>query len=454
MKRIWLVVILLLLLWTAVGRADDGRRVTVTLKLLSTDKQITGQVLEYDDKTVVLQAKAKIISLTWDELDTSSVYQARKKILISTRGSERNLTAEDHFQLGVFLAMRNRHSAAVSEFRKAEARDPSIKPRVQQAWRDVRRAKERNKKKITKPIVDKSRRGPVEGVIAGEGKTRHGMNYMKFSEEQHRQAMKLYREFGENVRQTIATDLVLLETRHFLIWTDWPESTRNLIPDWAEQMYSEMCDEFGFPRSEPIWLGKCPIFCFKTKARFDKFAQTVDSYQESTKALGYTKTAGNGYVHVVMRWLGNEEVHRNKFATTLVHESTHAFMHCYGSSRSLPPWLSEGLADYIAEQVLGDRCVTGENAVAAAKYYVKLRKPINKLFQFKGGLPGEFYPISHSLVVFLINNNQDGFIRIINDIKSGSSLESALTKHFKGMTVKTLERDWRAAVRQTYLSKP
>ena len=89
-------------------------------------------------------------ALRWDDLEPAFAYQAKKKILAKLRGSESNLTAEDHFQLGVFLAMRNRHSAAVGEFRKAKTLDPDMKDRIQQAWRDVRRTKERNLKRRKK----------------------------------------------------------------------------------------------------------------------------------------------------------------------------------------------------------------------------------------------------------------------------------------------------------------
>ena len=451
-KTIFTCCLIQLLLPTA-AYCDDGRQVEVTLTLHN-NGQVRGRVLEYDDNGLVLNVKTEAITLTWDEIKTTSAYKAKKKILASVRGSEKNLTAEDHFQLGVFLAMRNQHSSAVSEFRKAEQRDPGMKSRIQQAWKEIRRAKERNKTKITEPIVDKSNKGEGDGIFS-DNKSGQGQKtlYKKYTQEQHTNALNLYREFGDKVRDKIAPNLVLLETRNYLIWTDWPESKRNKIPEWAEQIYREMCTKFGVTGSDPIWLGKCPIYCFRDKTGFNKFAREVDGYERSAKSLGYTKTANNGYAHVVMKKLGDKEVHINQFASTMVHELTHAFMHNYISPQNLPPWLNEGIAEYFSELVLGDKCQAGERAIATAKYYVDRNKPIDDIFEFTESPPGQYYPIAHSLVEFMISKDSKAFVGVVSDIKASMKPEDSLARRYKGMSYKTLQRDWRSWVKDTYLKK-
>ncbi len=446
MKRFLPVYLLSSLFISPAPAVEDGRKVQVTVQLRS-GKQITGLAADYDDFRIILQVRDQVVAVEWDDVDTSSAYQTKKKILEAVRGSARNLTAEDHFQLGYFLAVRNRHTAAVSEFRRAQQRDPSFAERVKTAWRDIRRAKERNAKKLSEPIYSAREAAPAAGAM---GRTRHGMIYQKFTEEEHRLAVKAVKQFVEQtIRSEIAPDMVLLETRHFLIWTDWPEAKRNLIPDWAEQLYNAMCEEFGFPKHEPIWRGKCPIFCFKNKSRFNKFAKAVDGY-DSKSALGYTKTADDGYVHVVLHRLGNSPADIDRFATTMVHETAHALMHCYGSPRNLPPWLNEGLADHIAERVLGDRCSTGEIAVAFAKQFVQQKKPIKELFAYDRSPPAQFYPICQSLVQYLIHTNAEAFVGMINDIKGGLEGRKALAKHYKGLNTNTLEHSWRAWVAKTF----
>ncbi len=453
------VVLLALCIAGPTARGDDGRMVRVALDL-NNGGQITGLAGEYDDFRIVLKVGAQLATVEWHDVKTPSAYSARKKILESVRGSAHNLTAEDHFQLGYFLAVRNNRAAAVAEFRKAERRDPSFKNRIKTAWREIRRARERNDTRSREPIYSQRKaisssgtaRETASGIIGRtiSGRTRHGLAYRTYSEEQHRQAVKAFKHFGETeVRTKIAPDLVLLETRHFLIWTDWPEAKRNLIPDWAEQLYNVMCDEFGFPRDDPIWLGKCPLFCFKNKRRFEKFAKSIDGY-DGTKALGYTKTTSDGYVHVVLRRLGNRPEDIDKFAVTMVHEASHAFMHNYGPPKNLPPWLNEGLADYIAERVLDDRCPTGENAVALARQYVAQKKSIREVFTFQTSPPGHWYPICQSLVQYLIQRDGDAFVAMINDLKAGMDTEKALRKHYSGTNFNILDHSWRIWVKKTH----
>ena len=178
---------------------------------------------------------------------------------------------------------------------------------------------------------------------------------------------------------------------------------------------------------------------FATRAQFNawraRFTPTVQPW-------------ANAYFTSRLRALvGHLEGGFAKAYPSFFHEGFHQFMHRYVPRA--PIWLNEGLADYVAEQVLGERSTTGEQALAMAKYFVIKHKPIDKLFTFTESPPGEYYPIAHSVVIFLIRRDHDAFVRMINDIKKGSTLEQALAKHYKGMTLKSLELAWRGAVRET-----
>ncbi len=434
----------LVLLWAApVAAAASGRKVAVSLALNS-GGVVQGRVVEYDDARVLLEVQQQVVTLEWDRVRTPSAYQARKKILETERGGARYLTAEDHFQLGCFLAVRNNHSAAVSEFRKATQRDPAYADRIKQVWLDIRRDKERVRKDHDTLI--RSRRDGSAAPAAIDTPAPGGGR--QYTPEQHAAALNRNYAFGGEIRERIAPELVLLETHHFLIWTDWPEHKRNLLSRWSEEMYRQMCQEFGFAPEQPVWLGKCPLFIFWHKAHFEKFAEAVDDYHRPN-TLGYTKTTASGYVHVVLRRLGNGAEDLNRFATTMVHEASHAFMHAYGPPQNLPPWLSEGFADYVAERVLGDRCPTGETAASVAREYVAGFKQIDALFSYTDSPPGHYYPIAYSLVQFLIERDHAAFVDLINDLKAGRSLPQSLARRYQGMTLKTLEHGWRVWIKRT-----
>ena len=155
-------------------------------------------------------------------------------------------------------------------------------------------------------------------------------------------------------------------------------------------------------------------------------------------------------MHVVLRRLGNRPEDIDKFAVTMVHEASHAFMHNYGPPTNLPPWLNEGLADYIAERVLGDRCPTGENAEALARQYVARNKSIREVFKYETSPPGHFYPICQSLVQYLIQRDGDAFVAMINDLKAGVDIDKALKKHYSGMNLNILDQSWRTWVKKTH----
>lgn len=419
--------------------ADDGRMVPVKLQMRH-GGFIEGRVAEFDDGGSVLAVDADFVAVNWDDVKLQSAYRCIKRILISRCGSEADLRAEDHFRLGLFAGKRGNHRLGVAEFNQAERLDRNYRSRIDQAWTTIRSAQS---------DVERFRAPDRPGAQLLEDSADHPMRYLRASAEENRRAIELDKALGEKVREEIAPGLVLLETPHFLIWTDWPERHRELLPHWAELLYERLCLEFGFASDEPIWRGKCPIYCFRSKKRFDKFARTVDQY-DSVVALGYTKTAQNGYARVVLRRLGSEVADLDRFATTLVHETSHAFMHAYGSARPLPPWLSEGLADFVAERVLSGGCRTGENAAAVARQYVYHHKSVQSIFQADAELPAHYYPVSHSMVDFLIQLDRRAFVSFVGGIKSGVAPGQALADHYGGMTTLSLEREWRQHILHLY----
>jgi len=238
-------------------------------------------------------------------------------------------------------------------------------------------------------------------------------------------------------------DVVLLETPHFLIWTDWAKADHGELQKLCEQMYGEVSRRFGLDAQADVFAGKCPVFCLRSRGRFEKAARVLDGYQ-ATDALGYTSASPNGHVHVVVCRQGGWPAGRRAFAGTLVHEATHAFLHRYRSQRHIPAWLNEGLANYIAEAVLQDRCSNGEAADAVARAIAAGGQSLGEIFSDTGPLDARHYPVAHSLVSFLIERDAAAFARLIDDLKDGVATTDALQKHF-GFDLTQLEVQWREA---------
>ncbi|MCH7982093.1 MAG: hypothetical protein IID59_11375, partial [Proteobacteria bacterium] len=49
-----------------------------------------------------------------------------------------------------------------------------------------------------------------------------------------------YRLFGEKVQEVMGKDVKLIETDHFLIWTDFEARDRERLALWCEAMYSAL----------------------------------------------------------------------------------------------------------------------------------------------------------------------------------------------------------------------
>ena len=265
--------------------------------------------------------------------------------------------------------------------------------------------------------------------------------------ETQARVLEIYKSFGETVRQVISKSILLVETDHFLIWTDWDKRNQPRLAQWCESMYTALCRQLGLDPAGSVCLAKCPIFCFRSKARFRKFARQFDGY-DGKNTIGYSRSIEkNGHVHLVLLRTGRLEADFDRFAATLVHEGTHAFLHRLYTTRPMPHWVNEGYADLTAERVMGDYCYSAENAALLARQYVRFDWPIHELLVSVGPIAVHQYPIAHSVVAFLEKQGVERFAGFIKSLKQGRTVAQALAAHYDGMTPDRLEAGWRSAIR-------
>jgi len=433
-----------------------GQTETIRVDLkLRTGGALSGLVVDHTDHGLVIAAETTPYVFAWDEIEAGSAYVARRNLLVHDRGGRQNLTAGDHFQLGLFTLKSDRNDLAAREFRKAEELDSTYKQRVREAFNHYREAKRESDLGVdpaeeaigSPPAANAAEKGLVEeidaqlfeGISAGEP--------VGTNPEIRRRALEVYKTFGTRVREEIAKDLTLIETDHFLIWTDWKGHDKQRLVDWCESMYSALCEQYGFDPSGSVFLAKCPVFCWQSKARFLRFAQRFDGH-DGKNAIGYTRSIEkNGHVHMVLLRNGRSQADFDRFASTLVHEGTHAFLHRLYTTRLIPHWVNEGLADLVAERVLGDRCPNAENAGLLATQYVRYDWPIGDLLYNTGPIGVHQYPLAHSIVAYLESLGTERFAIFVKSLKNGESVSRALAVAFDGLTPGELEAHWRAAVR-------
>jgi hypothetical protein len=439
----------------AESRTNPQETVNVHLKLLA-QGAVSGAVIDHSEVGLVVAVGNKPMVFAWEEVEAGSAYRAKRDLLALERGQLENLTAEDHFQLGLFALQRNRPVVARNEFRQAEDLDHSYRQRVDSAFaaHRARRLEVESRRgsweipENNEPFPDESLPG-LEDLVGTELPATERFATTGPADPQLRARVReVYDRFGETVRRQMGANVVLVETDHFLVWTDWDPRSRKHLGEWCELMYRALCRQFGFDPQDDIFLAKCPLFCWRTKGRFMKFARLFDGY-EGKDAVGYTRSIeANGHVHIVLFLSGRDDMAYDRFAATLVHEGTHAFVHRTYSTRLIPHWVNEGLAELISERVLGDRCFASEKADLLARQYVRHDWPITRFLQYAGPIEVHDYPLAASVVAYLERKSPGSFARFIRGLKEGRCLNEALTLNYDGMDVIRLEAAWREAVRR------
>lgn len=428
--------------------SDDAARPEIRLTMI-TGAEVTGPLISFSNELVVLEVDGFPSAIGFDSIETDSACRISFELHTRLRGGRDRLTAADHYALGLFTLRRNRYALARRRFAQAGRLDASYRQRSDDALAAHRRSR-RQAAQVPGLEPDDNEAALLAGSAslrsesAGPDEASTGVPGSDIERARPR-IIAGYKSVGERIREQVGGDLVLLETPHFLIWTDWAKAEHDALRSWCEAMYTVVSRRFGMPPQANVFPGKCPVFCMRSKKRFRKVARLLDDY-DATDALGYTSSSSNGHVHVVVRRQGGSIAGRDAFAATLIHETTHAFLHRYRTYKRVAPWLNEGLANFVAETVLGERCSNAETAAAAARAIVDGGHSIEAIFSNDDALDARYYPVAHSLVAFLIERDAEAFARLIDDIKLGQPVEDALERQYH-MNLPALDAEWRRAHR-------
>lgn len=429
---------------------------TVNVRLrLVTGGRIEGGVLDHNEHGLVVVAANTPFVLAWTDIEAISSVAAKFAIIEAARGGRDKVTAGDYFDLGLYALTRNRSERASTLFRAAKRLDPSLAEEVRQALEHAR--------KRGAPVTQSTQTAPSpagqtkldsEGAMGLAEQIEDALHNRRVQkpmiartpEHIRDQVMTIYRAFGNTVQEVLGKRVVAIETDHFLIWTDWPTFDHERLAELCEAMYTALSRQFGIPTTAPVFLAKCPLFCFESKARFLKFARTFDGY-DGKEAIGYTRSIErNGHVHMALMRRGRAEEDFDRFACTLVHEGTHAFVHRLYTPRLIPNWINEGLAELMAEKVLKDRCPTAEKAELLAAQYIQFDWPVTNLVRSAGPIDVHQYPIAHSLIGYLASRGDEDLRGFIQRLKDGDGVAAALAVQYEGLTLDGLEQGWRAWV--------
>lgn len=436
---------------------------------LRTGGAVSGQLLDFNDHGLVIVADRTPFAFAWVELDGGSAYSVRRQIVLEQRGGISRFTAEDHFDLGLFALTHGRIDLAQNAFRAAAKIQPSLGTRGQNAVVEHQRRTNEHRRALESidsvvSAADASDNGSDDaakadgaaGLLVPDLASSTAWETIPDRDDQaelRQRVATAYLQFGEKVREVLGRDITLVETPHFLIWTDWPFRERQLLADQFEQMYTALCSQFDLDPADDIFLARCPAFCFQRAGRFRKFAQKFDGHS-GKNAAGYARSnEATGHVHLALVRQGDLPADFDRFAATLVHEGTHAFVHRLYSPRLIPHWVNEGLAELMSARVLGERSPAAGNAALLARQFVRYTWPISDMLESAGPIGIHEYALAHSVIAYLEGQGRGRFAGFIRDLKAGQSTAEALAGNFDGLTLAELESRWSAHIR-SQLSPP
>lgn len=172
------------------------------------------------------------------------------------------------------------------------------------------------------------------------------------TDEEHAEWITQHREFIASVQQHFPElPLRVVESKFFLILTDIPDESANNYLGYLDTLYDEMCKAFGIPLGSNIWCGKCIVVAFQNRADFIRFELEVMKNQHNPQQSGGICHGGGTGRVVISLFKGNFEA---RFATVLVHETSHGIVSRFLSDIRLPSWLNEGMAVWIAGFIVKD----------------------------------------------------------------------------------------------------
>ena len=217
------------------------------------------------------------------------------------------------------------------------------------------------------------------------------------------------------------------ETHEFIVATDIPAGQMAPYLASLDAMHDFLCDLYGIPRGEPVWMGKCVVIAFLREEDFAAFeGRFMREAPQGAHGVCHQRSDGR----VVMACHRGDDA--SAFAHMLVHETSHGFNHRGTSPKRLPNWLNEGIAEWVGTQVV-PRCRQVPLKEAQALELMKAGRTVGAGFFDDGPdahIRPEQYGIASSLVKFLVSRDRKKFAAFVQGIKEGQTVDDSLKQSF------------------------
>lgn len=243
------------------------------------------------------------------------------------------------------------------------------------------------------------------------------------TEEDHAKAIEAHKQRYQEVAKLLP-GLQLYETKHFLFCSNLQPQQVRVFVQSLDRMYSWMQHTYGVDPNQPVWRGKASVFAFAQKSEFVAFESKFMENDSTGFAMGLCHHDWDRNVCVAC-YTGDDP---DYFATILVHETSHGFIFCYQTRALVPSWVNEGMAEVIASKMVP----SSQGVQRKEKKFIEsmLQSPQPRLgddfFSTTQNIPSDRYGSATSMTRFLIQTDQEKYVRFIKLLKEGMSWEEAL----------------------------
>jgi len=245
----------------------------------------------------------------------------------------------------------------------------------------------------------------------------------------------------DEVNKRLMARMRLVETPHYLVFSDADNAMTGLFVKWCEALYSNLCRHFSISPKEKIWDGKCILVVFNSRAMFRQFAKTFDGNDASRAGAFFAwESRPPNEPQLVHICIPLDTRDPKRLQELFAHEGTHAFFQLYRKVVNLPLWLHEGLAEFMT--IVNDKSLMSKKQEWSIRM-AEGRNPIRPILEVPAG-QGFAYPaysVSYTLVDFLLTASRSKFKKFIDLLKDGKPQEEALQESY-GFGLVELERRW------------
>ena len=189
-----------------------------------------------------------------------------------------------------------------------------------------------------------------QAARGGSGESIRSINtWPPLTDAEQKAALEKQRAFYREVRQTLHNEgLQFYETKRFLLFSDIaPNFINTLYLPYLDAMYVQLCLAYGIKPTENVWKGKATIIAFGAEENFQRFERVF--YHAGVHGVQGLEHPGEDGAVLISCFAGDDPKY---LSTVMVHETTHGFNWRYKAGESLPSWVDEGAAEWVANHVV------------------------------------------------------------------------------------------------------